>query len=239
LGALTLSFLNLAFAQDSPSSGPNSADPIAPALIGTPAKTPDKRVFGVLPNYRTAEKSDTYEPLTSHQKLVIATKDTLDYPLFLLGGGFAAMGQLTNQHPNFGQGAKGFAKRYATSYTDQLTGNYMTEGILPILLHEDPRYFRIGAGGGGTWHRAGYAASRIFVTKTDSGRNTFNFAEVLGNGISAGIANAYYRDERSASDNLARVSTQLATDAFSQVLKEFWPDIKRKYFARHRRDAQP
>ena len=36
-------------------------------------------------NYRTAEDNGTYEPITPHQKLVIATKDTLDYPLFLLG----------------------------------------------------------------------------------------------------------------------------------------------------------
>ncbi len=235
-----MTFLNLAFAQDSPGDGPDPADPIAPALIGKPAAAaPDKRVFGVLPNYRTAERSATYEPLTAHQKFVIATKDTFDYPLFILGGGLAGLAQIADQHENFGQGMQGFAGRYATAYTDQFTGNYLTEGILPILLHEDPRYFRIGSGGGGAWYRIGYAASRIFVTKTDSGRNTFNFAEVLGNGISAAIANGYYVDERSAADNVTRLSTQLATDALSQVLKEFWPDIKRKYFARHRPGAQP
>jgi hypothetical protein len=27
--------------------------------------------------------------------------------------------------------------------------------------------------------------------------------------------------------------TQIATDMFSNVLKEFWPDLKRRYFTKH------
>jgi hypothetical protein len=205
-------------------------DPIAP---GAPVAEPDKRVFGVLPNYRTAEDNGTYEPITAHQKLVIATKDTLDYPLFLLGGAFAGLAQITDQHPDFGQGVKGFAHRYVTAYADQAVGNYMTEGLLPILFREDPRYFRRGRDRGGVWSRAGYAATRIFITRTDKGGSSFNFAEVVGNGIAAGVGNAYYPTERGVSDNVSRFAQYLATDAISQVLKEFWPDIKQKYFSRH------
>ena len=199
----------------------------APA-VAPPASQPNQRVLGVLPNYRTVEDTGIYKPISAHQKFVIASKDTLDYPLMIVGLGFASLAQVTNQHPDFGQGMKGFAHRYGTAYGDQFIGNYMTEGILPILLREDPRYYRRGAGRGGVLSRTAYAVSRIVVTKTDSGHTTFNFAEVLGNGVSAGIANAYYPNERSASDNLSRMSTQLATDALSQVLKEFWPDVKRK-----------
>ena len=138
------------FAQNSPD--PNAAaDPIRPSET---EKTKDKRVFGVLPNYRTAEDTGVYEPITAKQKLTIATKDTLDYPLFALGAGFAGLAQLANQHPDFGQGTKGYAHRYATAYADQFTGNYLTEGFLPVLFHEDPRYFRRGAGRGSVWSRA-------------------------------------------------------------------------------------
>ena len=80
--------------------------------------------------------------------MTIATKDTIDYPLFLLGGALAGMAQLTDEHPRFGQGVEGFVHRYATAYADQAIGNYMTEGILPVLFHEDPRYFRRGHGTG-------------------------------------------------------------------------------------------
>jgi hypothetical protein len=178
-----------------------------------------------------------FTPLTPGKKFKIATKDTFDYPLFLVGGAFAGIAQLTNQHPDFGQGMKGYAHRYATAYSDQFIGNYMTEGILPILLHQDPRYFRIGPSQGGVWYRTGYALSRILIAKNDNGHNTFNASEILGNSIAAGIGNAYYPGERTLGDNAERLLTALATDAISQVMKEFWPDVKRRYFSHHRHNV--
>ena len=97
---------------------------------------------------------------------------------------------------------------------------------MPSLLHEDPRYFRRGRGS--VRSRLFYAASRVVVTKTDSGLRTFNFAEVLGNGTVAAIGNTYYPDEQGFSPTMQRMATQIGTDAISQVLKEFWPDVKRK-----------
>ena len=117
-----------------------------------------------------------------------------------------------------------YAHRYATAYADQAIGNYMTEGLLPILFREDPRYFRKGHGR--KWGRTAYAATRIFVTKTDTGGTTFNFSEVVGNSIAAAVGNAYYPGETHLWDNLSRLGQDLATDAISQVLKEFWPDVK-------------
>ncbi len=228
----------VAFADDGPSGGavhPEAAQPSAPPAEVQPGEAaPDKRVFGVLPNYRTAEDTGVYSPITAKQKLTIATKDTIDYPLFILGGALAGVAQIADEHPQFGQGVKGFFHRYATAYSDQAIGNYMTEGILPILFHEDPRYFMKGAGHGSAKYRTWYAATRIFVTKTDSGKSSFNFAEVVGNSISAAVGNAYYPGETHLSDNLSRLGQDLATDAISQILKEFWPDVKRKFFSHHK-----
>ncbi len=215
-------------AQDQPDQ-PSNAQP----ANGQNPPPPDKRVFGVLPNYRTAQKTDTYTPITAKRKLTIATKDTIDYPLFLLGGGLAGIAQLTDEHPKFGQGVVGYAHRYATAYADQAIGNYLTEGVLPILFHEDPRYFMLGPGGHTKKYRTWYAATRIFVTKTDSGGSTFNFSEVVGNSIAAAAGNAYYPGETHLWDNLSRLGQDLATDSISQILKEFWPDVKRKFFKRH------
>jgi len=205
----------------------SEAPPSPPAPV-----TEDKRVFGVLPNYRTTEETGVYVPITAKQKLTIATKDTIDYPLFILGGALAGLAQISDEHPRFGQGVEGYAHRYVTSYADQAIGNYMTEGILPVLFHEDPRYFRLGRGP--KKHRALYAATRIFITKTDTGKPTFNFSEVVGNGIAAAVGNAYYPGETTLADNLSRLGQELATDAISQVLKEFWPDIKRRYWFHHK-----
>ena len=226
-------------AQEQPSP---AADPPNPGAITAQSPSEDssaqnqppggKRVFGVLPNYRTADIQAVYMPITSKQKLTIASKDSFDYPLVLLAAAFAGLGQLTDQNPDFGQGMKGFSKRWGAAYADQALGNMMTEGFMPILLHEDPRYFRLGPGHS-PWYRTGYALSRIFVTRTDSGGSRFNFSEWVGNATGVAISNAYYPDQRDALDNATKLLEQCGTDAVSQVLKEFWPDIKRKWFHKH------
>jgi hypothetical protein len=155
----------------------------------------------------------------------------MDGPSWVLAGFFSGIAQMTNAHPSFGQGLEGYAHRYSTAIADQDIGNYMTEAIMPTLLREDPRYFRSGQGSVGK--RIFYAATRVAVAKTDHGNPTFNFAEFLGNGMTASIGNAYYPDEIGFGDTMQRMFTQIGTDSISNVLKEFWPDIKRKYFNKH------
>lgn len=213
--------------------------PLAPALLvclcasalAQTQEPPDKRVLGVLPNYRTANETLVYTPITAKQKFIIGSKDSFDYPLVLLGGAFAGLGQWTNQNPSFGQGMAGFGRRLGTAYADQAIGNMMTESFFPSFLHEDPRYFRRATGS--KWSRTGYALTRIFVTRTDSGGRRFNYSEVLGNATAVAISNSYYPENRAAGENAAKLGELLGTDAVSQVLKEFWPDIKRKIF-RHK-----
>jgi len=239
IGALALCCCAASFglrAQDQPTAPPSPPGPgvktvpTQPGQIGQPGQ-PDKRILGVLPNYRTARTSTEYVPLTARQKLYIGMKDSTDYPIYFISGAFAALNQLDNNNPSFGQGMKGYGKRYAASLADQAIGNMLAESLLPVALHEDPRYFQLLSGPSG--HRVLYAMSRIFVTKTDSGGSRINTSELLGNGIAVGISNLYYRDNRNVDDNLEKWGTQIATDMFSNVLKEFWPDIKRHYFSKH------
>jgi len=209
---------------------PAPVNPNAPAQQAVEAPI-DKRIFGVLPNYRTADGSAPFVPIPTKHKFYIAAKDSFDYPVYLLSAGFAGLYQLENQNPSFGQGLKGYGKRLASSYADQAIGNMMTEAIFPTLLHEDPRYFRKGEGTG--WQRTRYALSRVFVARTDKGGWGFNYGEWVGNGTTVAISNLYYpADTRNVGDNVQKLGVQIATDAFSQVLKEFWPDWKRKYFAK-------
>jgi hypothetical protein len=218
-------------------SGQQPSDPAAAQQVSgdkaAQPQTPDKRIFGVLPNYRTVEGTDV-EPLTVRRKFWIASKDSFDYPIYFTSGVFAGISQIENSNPSFGQGVKGYALRYATGYGDQMIGNMMTEGVFPSLLHEDPRYFRRGVGP--KWGRTWYALTRILVTHTDSGNIRFNFSEVVGNSVATAISNAYNPDTRDVSENLEKLGLQLGTDAISNVLKEFWPDVKRRL---HHRDPAP
>ena len=126
-----------------PAETPVVPPPATHAILpGEPGSTQDKRIAGILPNYRTADSTTPFAPLTVGQKWKIATKDTFDYPSYVLAGAFAGLSQLDNSNPSFGQGLKGYAKRYAAGIADQDMGNFMTEAIYPTLLHEDPRYFR-------------------------------------------------------------------------------------------------
>jgi hypothetical protein len=120
----------------------------------------------------------------------------------------------------------GYAKRFGGTYADFAIQNMMTEGIFPTILHQDPRYFR--RRNGTARSRLGYAISRLFITRTDSGKNQFNYSEVVGGATFLAISNVYYPDGRGVADNMSRYGVQLGFDAASNVLKEFWPDLKRK-----------
>ena len=215
-----------------PPAAPTS---IAPGQTETGPPPPDKRIFGVLPNYRTANETAVYMPITWQRKFTIAAKDSFDYPLLGLSAVLAGYQQWTNSNASFGQGWAGYGHRVAVEYADQAIGNMMTEGLFPVMLHEDPRYFRRGYGT--KWSRTWYAATRVFVTKTDAGGTRFNFSEILGNATGTAISNAYTPDQRNVGDNIETWWAQIGIDSASQVLKEFWPDIKHKLF--HGPDANP
>ena len=186
----------------------------------------DKRILGIFTNHRTAEESAALPPLTPRGKLAIAWQDTTDRAIFLQSAFIAGIGQATNGNPSFGQGVEGYGKRFGAAYADFCIQNWMTEGLFPTVLHQDPRYFRHRAGSGPS--RLAYAMSRLFITRTDSGKHQFNYSEVVGGATFLAISNAYYPDGRSVGNNLGRYALQLGFDAASNVLKEFWPDLRRK-----------
>ena len=117
-----------------------------------------------------------------------------------------------------------------------LIGNYMSEAVYPSILHQDPRYFRRGTGSGCS--RFAYAVSQIFWTHRDSGGTQFNYSEWVGNSTAVAISNAYYRDQRTAGSSISKLAMQIGVDAVGNVLKEFWPDLQRKFSKRSRNYAK-
>lgn len=204
-----------------------AAQESADRVIQSPNPPPverDKRLFGIIPNNRTFPTLTNYKPLTTQEKFRMASDDALDRGTFLLAAAFAGEGQLTNANPSFGQGVKGYGHYLVTSYADWAIGDYMTEAIFPSILHQDPRYFRKGSGGG--MSRLLYAVGQIFWTHTDSGGHTFNFSEVGGNAAAVALSQAYYPENRSAGAAAGKLATQLGVDMASNVVKEFYPEIR-------------
>jgi len=213
----------------SPAQIPSKADtdistptpPSSPA----PQSPKDDRIFFALPNYLTVEKGASLPPLTTGQKFKTVAEGCFDPIEFAFIGIQAGIGQADNVNPTFGQGLIGYSKRFGTSYTDAIIGNFGTGAIFPTLLRQDPRYFQMGEGN--FFRRFGYAAVRILVTRSDAGKTQINFSEFLGNGLAAGLSNTYHPGPHTIVSNVNVLSTQVMWDAVGYELKEFWPDIHR------------
>jgi hypothetical protein len=236
-----ISFVGVAFVLFAHVSPCQQASPGDPAQPGVAQGTEDasshesKRILFIIPNFKTSPTLQNYEPLSTREKFKLASQDAFDRGTVALAALFGGYDQLTNSNRSFGQGAAGFGKYFGASYGNWMIGDYMTEGIFPTLLHQDPRYFRRSTGSG--WSRLGYAMGQIFWTHRDSGGTQFNYSEVLGNSTAVAISNAYYADNRTASNAVSSLGVQLGVDMASNVLKEFWPDLERKLKRKHHGDT--
>jgi hypothetical protein len=215
-------------------SKPQTAVPV-PAAAPTPAgrKTDSsdgkqtKRMFWVIPNFAAVSADTQLPPLSVGGKFVLATQDSVDYSSFIWAGMLAGQSMALRSYPELGHGAAGYGRYYWRAFADQASGSFFTEAIVPAVTHEDPRYYTLGHG---TFlRRAGYALSRVVVTKTDSGGTSFNFSEIVGNGMEAGLSNFYYPpEERSLRNTAVNWAAQLEAASLNNLIREFWPDIRHK-----------
>ncbi len=172
-----------------------------------------------------------FQPISARDKFRIARQDAFDPFSFALAGIYAGVAQWSNSYAGYGQGAQGYAKRYGAAFADGVIADYFTSGVFPTILHQDPRYFRRGTGS--AWRRVGYALTRVAVTRGDNGKWQLNASEFAGNAVAAGIANLYYpAGSRGAGATLDKFALNVGSDAGFNVLKEFWPDMRRKILHR-------
>ncbi len=210
---------------------------------GKVAGTSNDRLFYTLPNFLTLERTKQLPPMTAKDKFKVVALGTFDYVEYPWWGLLAAINQADNSEPAFGQGWGAYAKRYGTTAGDSMVENFMVGAVYPSVLHQDPRFYQSSQGS--FWRRSGYAVSRIFVTRGDSGHSQFNASEIFGSATAAAISTYTYHPRSTylstptnphlfvASDrtlaNAASVwETQLTLDTITIFVKEFWPDIHRK-----------
>ncbi len=142
----------------------------------------------------------------------------------------AGFSQAIDSPEGYGQGAEGYGKRFGAAYANTATSQFFGTFFFPSILRQDPRYFRkTGNSTAGT--RIGYAVTRVFITRNDSGRQAPNVSFWLAAGSSAAISNLYYpAGSRNFGDAAIRFGTAFGTQAGFNVFKEFWPDIREKIF---------
>jgi hypothetical protein len=184
------------------------------------------------------ENAASAPPLSTGQKFALTARGTFDPVEFVWYGAQAGISQWKGSDPTYGQGIEGYGKRFGEVFADGTIENFFSKAIFPSILREDPRYFQMGHGS--VWRRTSYAVSRIFVTRTDSGGTEVNISEFLGAGSAAAISAYSYHpaDDRNLAGVGSTAGTQILFDALSNVVKEFWPDLRRK-LSKSKSDSPP
>lgn len=241
-------------AQSTPSqpavnSEPQAVEPTKPVTPPQPGQLPEtdqkkaattneqlkkqehQRILGILPEFNTANLQDAAR-LTPRQKLRLAFHSATDPATIGISAVAAGISQWQDSYTGYGQGAEGYFKRFGASYADTFDGTMIGNAFLPILLHQDPRYFRKGTGSGSS--RFWYAVATTIRCKNDDGRWVPNYSNVLGNLAAGGISNLYYpSSDRGAVLTVERALTVSAEGAIGAVLYEFYPDLQRHFHNKH------
>jgi hypothetical protein len=177
-------------------------------------------VFGFIPNFYVSYLHDAV-PLTPKQKFKLAWKSTTDPFTFLITGAAAGLEQGADEFGGYGQGAQGYAIRYAAAYGDLVTSTFIGSALLPSLLKQDPRYFYKGTG---TWHaRVLYALANAVICKGDNGHWQLNYSGIAGSLASGAISNAYYprADREGAELMFVNAAIGMAESGAGNILQEF------------------
>lgn len=248
-------------AQDSPSTAPSQPAQSDKSKSSQNAKskadaeqsgTSKDRLFYALPNFLTLENGANVPPLTAKQKFAVVARGTFDPVQFPWWGLLASIAQAENSEPGYGQGWAAYGKRYGATAADSTIENFMVGAVFASALHQDPRFFQSSSGG--FLHRAGYAVSRIVVTRGDSGHSQFNASEIFGSATAAAISTFTYHphgtflstptnphlfvaSDRTLGDAASVWGTQLTLDTITIAIKEFWPDIHRKMSHKSKQSA--
>jgi hypothetical protein len=157
-------------------------------------------------------------------------------PLTLVAGGLdATVSQMTRSSPLYGKHFwrnDAFLKRFGATLGDEGSVNFFSDFVVASAFHEDTRYVRRGPSHK-MWPRIGYAISRAVVTRTDTGTATFNWSNVIGSAMTAGLSNAYYPSRsRTAGVSAVNWGTNVAGGGLTKLAPEFGSDVGH-WFKRH------
>jgi hypothetical protein len=189
-----------------------------------------QRVAGIVPSFNVSYISDA-APLSGGQKIKLTFRSQIDPYAFGLAAIVAGIGELKGNDSGLGWGAQGYFKRVGASYLDAFDGAMIGNGFLPALLHQDPRYFRLGHGSFS--HRILYAMASTVICRHDrTGKWEPNYSNIGGNFASGAISNLYYPKNTGIGHTISDGLTVTAEGTFGGILQEFWPDVARKFFHR-------
>jgi hypothetical protein len=168
----------------------------------------------------------SYTPLSPPCKFHLFLRQAYSPYTFASAGFQATWAHAMAQWPHYGGGVQGWGKRFGATLADTESRRFIQGFALSTVLHQDPRYFPSPKQTllARTW----YAVTRVVITKNDNGNNVVNTSEFLGTLFTSSLQNSYYpRHDRTFHDTMNRFIGALSSDATSDLLREFTPDIER------------
>lgn len=179
-----------------------------------------QRIGGVIPNFFVVYDENPI-PLTSKQKLRLSLRTLVDPATMAVSAIIAGGEQAADSYPGFGEGARGYARRFGASYGDGTTEILLGGWALPSLFHQDPRYFYQGSGS--VRSRIRNVLKQTVEQKHDGGKWQFAWSNTLGSVGSALISNTYYPAEHDKWVALTgeNFGLALASEAIANTLQEF------------------
>jgi len=203
-------------------------------VVGTFAR-PLERKSVHPPQYKPGAKLCT---LTLKGKFVLFVQDSVD-PVTFLGAAFdAGLDQAEDNDSSYGQGAEGYGRRFGANFADQASFKFFKDFAYPSIFSEDPRYYRLAHGSAG--RRLLHAVEHALVAHRDTGKRMFNFSEWLGTTSAVVLSNVYHPgNERGFAPAAQLVAYNIIEDVVFDMLREFWPEISRKFRLPFRSEHEP
>jgi hypothetical protein len=220
-----ISFLLVAACGALCQNGPASADVLqgfhfdGSNSLSVEAQRREMRTWKSLPD------APSFQPPTQAEKFQ-AFVDEARSPLILGAVGVNAGIMRETELEHFTPGPQpSFTAVYRVALIQKESSAFFGKYLYPSLLKQDPRYYPSTSDS--FMGRATYAASRIFITRDDSGKGRLNTSYFLGVLTSVAIATAYRPYwARSSSETFNNFGTTIGSDAGINVLHEFGPGIR-------------
>jgi hypothetical protein len=194
-----------------------------------------QRILGFMPNFRSVSAGAKPHPPGWKYNFTVATHQATDYSTFIFLGLTSLTAEGLDQHPALGKGIGGFYAYTWRGFLDKTDGTYLSAWLLPSLLHEDTRFYPLGAGHN-VFVREMYVISRQVISKTYSGHDTPAFATLGGKALTQVISRYYYPPSATSFSVLAtKFGYSVMRDVMFSNIREFYPDIAAHYIRKHRK----
>jgi len=211
--------------------GPVAVICLMALLLGPPCTTAQTTSTSGAANRETPEplaapgRADykVYVPITEKERLHYYFSHLFSPEAFLRSAAGAGINQAMNTPSEWGQGAAGYGRRFASSF-----GAYMVQATVmygtSAALHEDNRYFQSGESGAGA--RLKYAILSTFMARHDDGSRHFSWSRIISYGAAAGISRAWQPpSNRGAINVVDAFAISVGAEAGFNVAREFLPGI--------------